>query len=564
MANKLEGRKAMERGNTMNLEKEIPDYAMIPAKEAEARTFEPITADAIYSPVEITNITPCDKLIITLEEDILVPDIKPDLKEILIMEGSCNLTTKEISILDTHEDHFSISGKVHIQTIYLPENPDKQCPLVSVSTTIPFKEPWSIDSATYVTFDCTVDKVEYSIINERKYRAKITLVVHPTKYSSNTIDFFEGLSNEKLNLLKEKVEFSCLTSQKKDVLSIKEYISPIDDTLPGSILIKNFNVVENYKQITSDKVIINGYICVNILYYNKSPINDSTVVSNLHQVQEKVEFTQFVPVKSSYSLDHCKVHFDSSNLDIKIVQHEDGQEILILEGDLITYVQLFKKVQRDMVVDGYHSDKTFIFDFHKTTCCTFAGSINGESSVREIFVPSGIACDVVDILFTSGSIEKYDCKWDSGKLHYEGTILAKIICTVTDETNSIFTINQSIPFKLTSNIDNTTGTDEFCHNLMLKDFWAEKINGKQIEFNATIINQSVAIKMSSFNILSNPAFEITSASDSISPMVIYSCRKGDNLWNVAKKFKTNADNIKEINHLDSEALYEGKKLLVIK
>ena len=64
----------------MNLEKDIPDYAMVPAKEVEVRSFEPITTDAIYSPIEITNITSGNNLTITLEEDILVPDTKPDLK----------------------------------------------------------------------------------------------------------------------------------------------------------------------------------------------------------------------------------------------------------------------------------------------------------------------------------------------------------------------------------------------------------------------------------------------------------------------------------------------------
>ena len=57
----------------------------VPAKEIEKSVIEPITTDAIFTPVEITNITDGKNLTITLEEDILVPDIKPDLKEILIM-----------------------------------------------------------------------------------------------------------------------------------------------------------------------------------------------------------------------------------------------------------------------------------------------------------------------------------------------------------------------------------------------------------------------------------------------------------------------------------------------
>ena len=61
----------MERGNAMTYEKGIPDYAMVPAKEMEERVIVPITKGAIYSPVQVTNITEKPKTTITLEEDIL-------------------------------------------------------------------------------------------------------------------------------------------------------------------------------------------------------------------------------------------------------------------------------------------------------------------------------------------------------------------------------------------------------------------------------------------------------------------------------------------------------------
>ena len=40
----------------MTYENDIPDYALVPAKEIEERTVVPITKGAIYSPVQVTNI----------------------------------------------------------------------------------------------------------------------------------------------------------------------------------------------------------------------------------------------------------------------------------------------------------------------------------------------------------------------------------------------------------------------------------------------------------------------------------------------------------------------------
>ena len=95
----------MERGFAMNFENDIPDYAMVPAKELDEHRITPITKDAIYSPVQITNIRKGEKVTVTIEEDILVPDTKPDLKEILLMEGSCSLQTHNIDN-DTKKDEY--------------------------------------------------------------------------------------------------------------------------------------------------------------------------------------------------------------------------------------------------------------------------------------------------------------------------------------------------------------------------------------------------------------------------------------------------------------------------
>ena len=41
----------------MNYEKDSPDFALVPAKEPEERVLVPITQGAVYSPVQVTNIT---------------------------------------------------------------------------------------------------------------------------------------------------------------------------------------------------------------------------------------------------------------------------------------------------------------------------------------------------------------------------------------------------------------------------------------------------------------------------------------------------------------------------
>ena len=54
----------------MTYEKDIPDFALVPAREPEERVRTPIAQGAIYSPVQVTNITERSRTTILLEEDL--------------------------------------------------------------------------------------------------------------------------------------------------------------------------------------------------------------------------------------------------------------------------------------------------------------------------------------------------------------------------------------------------------------------------------------------------------------------------------------------------------------
>ncbi len=547
----------------MNFEKDIPDYAMMPAKEKDAQSVKPITKEALYTPVDTTNILKGPKLTLTIEEDILVPDTKPDLKEILIMEGSCHLATREVSPASKKEEYINLSGHLRLQTLYLPEKADKLCPIISMETTIPFKEQLQTSSTSSIFFHCEIENIEYSVVNERKYRVKASLVISSKEYCHQTINLFDGLLGDQLEVLKEKMEFSHLTQRKKDILSIKEYISSFGDWQPGAIMLHSLSVVENYKQIAQDKVVVNGFICVNALCCDKSPIDDVSLADNFKQVQEKVEFTQFIPLSHGTSQMDCFLSFDCSQLKLKLAQHEDGQNVLCLEGDLLTYVELYRKVEKDVIVDAYHKEKSFVCDFAQTGATAIIGNSVSEASIREIFVPKS-SFDIEDIIFSTGEIKTVKNSFEQGKVLCTGTICAKMICVLADESHTVEALTEEIPFRLATTIPGLSEEDDVHFSVCLKDLWSEKINGKQLEFNASIMVKCEAAKEVSFKLLTSPAFETSASSSQYSPMVIYCCKENDSLWQIAKKFKTSIETIMSVNHLENDNLTSGKKLLIIK
>jgi len=557
----------------MTYEKEIPDYAMVPAKEIEEKIIVPVTKGAIYSPVQVTNITEKPKTVITIEEDILVPDTKPDLREILLIDGRARLASREIDQMGKGDDHISLAGEIELQTLYMPENQQVSGPVIAVQTRVPFKEQWhtGLASGATLTASCKVEKIDYMVINERKYRVKISLAISARECVDSKVDVFEGITGEEIQMLREKVEITNIALRKKDTLSISEVLEIKEDETFEAVLKQDITVVENYKQLTGEKLVVNGFIFVNLLYTVAGSGEEGPEGEGAHQrtdcirqARERVEFTQFIPVSGGSGSEVC---FDGSGLRVKLVSDEELGEVLKLEGEIITHVEVYRTMEKEIIVDGYHREKDFVCDFGEKTSRVMVGTTAGESSVREIISPDQGYGDVEKIIYTTGEIASAGSHCEQGKVITEGSVLAKIICQSRpskDAQPQIFSMRQEVPFRVVANGAQLSGDEMVSDRIYIKDIWAEKINNKQIEFNAAVVCSGELMRQVPFKVLVNPAFEEKTVKERAVPMVVYITRKGDSLWSVAKKFKTTMESIIQLNQLEEGVLHPGQKLLILK
>ena len=56
----------------------------------------------------------------------------------------------------------------------------------------------------------------------------------------------------------------------------------------------------------------------------------------------------------------------------------------------------------------------------------------------------------------------------------------------------------------------------------------------------------------------------SSVLSSLPGMAIYIVRPGDNLWSIGRKYYVPVETLKTINHLSSDVLSPGQKLLIVK
>ena len=163
--------------------------------------------------------------------------------------------------------------------------------------------------------------------------------------------------------------------------------------------------------------------------------------------------------------------------------------------------------------------KDFVCDFLEENSRTLTGTMASESSVREILSLESCGHEIERILYSSADIVSAESRVEQGKIITEGQLLAKIICLASGEADIIFTIKEEIPFRVVTTMPQLIGNEVVCHKIYIKDLWAEKINSKQLEFNATILVCGEVMRPTPFRVLTNPAFEEGASCNQPLPMV---------------------------------------------
>lgn len=544
--------------------------------------------EMVLRTIDFTDVHDEKQVKIYIEEDILVPDIKPDLASILSMSGSISCNERELKTGISSENPVTITGDINLKTIYVPEKAGND-PIISIQSRIPFRaERAAIAPAlTKLSITPTIEKAEYSVINERKFRAKLTVTLNIREYIKKRLDIFEGIVGEEIQLLKEKMTLTDIAARKTDTLELKEMLA-VKENMPEPLQILKYDIriAENNKQITAERAVVGGSIYYSILYLAKQDNEDKTAP---FMCQGHTEFTQFIALNSQGDSSGSRVSFDASDITIRIntensinaegsenedengyseaeLRQEQGRQAFVLEGNIVTTVEISQNLKTEIATDIYHNEKELVFESEELVCGALVGNGVTEISVREILnVPQEYG-DIDRVVFVSGKPTDTETSAEYGKQSVSGKLEAEVLVLAADESGTLFKLSQSIPFRGSMDIANAeNGMTAEC-DMRIKELRCDKINNRQIEVTASVLVCGAVYSKETQRLIKNPAFmEIEESNERKPSIVIYIAKKDDSLWSIAKSFRTTMEKIIRVNTLaENSEIKEGMRLLVIK
>ncbi len=509
---------------------------------------------------------------LTLEDDINVPDSKPDIEHIIKVQG-------EVQIQETtpETDRVLVRGQLLFSLLYLSSADFR--PIHTMQGQIPFEESINMENASsdqeiHCHFD--LEDCQAGLINSRKISIRSILSLHCCQDETDDLEIgvrivsdeaaradMEDISTpEGLYQQHQTMTLTNLVMQRKDVFRIKEETSlPKGKPNCEGLLYYEMTPQGLTTRLTDDGIRISGDLTVFVLY---TPEEDERT---LEFYETELPFDGIVSCSDCNEDMIADIAVTPGKKLLEFRPDEDGEyRIMDLEATLHLDIKCYQEESFDYLEDAY-STKCELQLIHKEAC-TRRLRVKNQSTLR---IADHIKIEpdregILQICNASGTIQIDEQSITEDGIALEGVLEVEILYISEEDARPLNIQKGTIPFEHLIEVRGIQSTDSYELQTDINNISVIMLDREEIEVKA-VLNLSVLVFTGCGGEIVTSFQEIPIDLDRFQEMpglVGYIVKDGDSLWSIAKNFHTTIDSIRELNHLEQEEIHRGDKLLLLK
>lgn len=482
---------------------------------------------------------------IMVEEDVVVPDVKPDILNTISTNGTICIYKKEVM-----DGKVKIDGCVNTYIIYLPD--EIETTVRGINTNIEFSQTIEIP---FVKNDMMVDvkmvlkDIECKVLNGRKINIKAIIDINTKVLSNEEVNFINEIENCKdIQLLNENMELNSLIGVGNTKVYAKDTL--VFDSIDNLAEILNFDIkiINKELKVSYNKILIKADACVKILY--------KTEDNRVCKISQIVPVMGFVDMQNVNDDDICNADFEIKNILIK--PNSVDEHSIYVEIELDVTCLSYKTKQVNLIQDLYSPSINLKYNQKQIKAITEKQVITDMYSIRENrnIVEIGNS-KIYDVEVNPIIIKQTNMK---DRVVVDGETFVKFI--FEGKNNGIEIKNIEIPFNYSIDVPNVNQNSEvdISIDVALEDFTTmpdQNIDIKiDLEFKVNLNNTR------SISVIDDITEDEIRECDRHS-LVIYFVKPDDTLWKIAKKFHSTIEKISDINQIeDDNKLSIGEQLFI--
>ena len=489
------------------------------------------------------------KELIFVQEDIIVPDTKPDILNTINLTGNVCISKKEAL-----DEKVKLEGYVNTYIMYLPDS--KEDNLRGLNANINFSEfikvPESKENMR-VSSCVTIKDIECKILNGRKINVRVGLEVKIKLYTNEDINIINRINNIKdIQTLDEKINVNPLIGSGMTKVYVKDTLNIDAQDEIAEILKGEINLVDKDIKISYNKVLAKSEVEIKIMYLTED--------NRINTIQGRIPAVGFIDIQDVSEENITDVNYEINNILLRPNPSEEHS--IYVETELEINCMVYEEKSVNIIKDLYSPTIDLAFNQKKVTTSTNKTintkvfTVTSKINIEELRESSLIDVEIRE------SINKEQITTE--KITYDGELSLNFI--FSKETNVTNSKILKIPFEFS--MDNTIKNERInldTQTSIKNKTFDVKENG-DVECNIDIEFETEISKMMSIDIIDDIVEQenrdIQSEYDSL---IIYIVQKGDTLWKIAKTFRSTIDDIARINGIENpDKIYVSQKLYIPK
>lgn len=495
---------------------------------------------------------------VTLDNDLNVPDIKPDISSIITEQGDIKIQEIKVS-----NGRVLLKGYLIYHMMYI--GTDNEYEIQHMNGQIDFEEYVNMNdvcSGDNVQVRWELEDLTTDIINSRKISVKAILSLTTSVEELVDEQVVTDVDNDgDVETLESSRVVTELCLSKKDTYRIKDEIRipPGRETI--SEIIYQDVIAEGVEtRLLTDQLNIRGELKIFTLYKGAEE-------NRINSYETNISFQGNLDCNGCSENMISRITVNIQDKDIQVRADEDGEDrILDIEVVLGLDMKVYEEQEINMLADMY-STKVNIEPVYKDAVIDNL-IIKNNCKVRitdRITIDSGNA-PVMQICNAVGNVRIDNKKIVPGGIEVEGIIEVGIIYYTEGDGCPISSYKGAVPFV---QMVEAKGIDENCTYEL--DAVTDMINVMVIEDTVIEVKAVVSLDVIVFERCELPVivdWQITDRDmntiNNMPGITGYVVKDNDTLWNIAKEFKVTMDEITEMNGLEDGGVNKGEKLIIVK
>lgn len=515
--------------------------------------------DLIKKNIHMNKLKCKSTLQLTLDDDFNVPDVKPDIDQIITGQGEI-----KINDIKAMNGKLLVKGALDFNALYLSDG--DQRPIHNISGTIPFDEVINMD--TNCSDDEPIVKWELEdlstgLINSRKMsvRSIVRLYVAVEElYDEETAVMVED--SEDVQYINKKIEVTNVAINKKDTFRIKDEITlPANKGNISSLLYKDVSLSNVEVRLLEDKFTLKGELPVFILYTTEDEDNP------MEYFETEVPFSGTVDCNGCTEDMIEDITFSIASKSLEVKPDSDGEmRVLDLEDILDLGIKVYETCEPEILCDIYSPMKEITPIVRNADYENLVIKNNSKYRIADRIRVSDDQPRILQICHASGDIKLDDVNAVGTELQVEGVIEVNILYITEDDARPMNSIKGIIPFTQVIELKGMKPGSNYEVKPCIDQLSVMMLDSEEIEVKATINLNTIVFDVITEAIITDVVVNTLDVEklQAMPGIIGYVVKRDDTLWNIAKKYYTTVDNIMAVNELESDSIKEGDKLVILK